>query len=183
MLSQKGSALPPRETPLPVIVGVRIGLVDGEISSVDRKAMVGNLVAKLSEANVFQKVMFPSPEDADLMLDVGAKVQHYPPSRGLSMIGNILVCGFSVMLMCPQGSSEYEYTVSVRAVMGPTNEEINRYLAVGRSRVTYSGLNGEDAHREAWRLAVTSAYDQLITQMREDEGKFQVGAGAEKVHP
>jgi hypothetical protein len=95
----------------------------------------------------------------------------------VALIGKVFLCVFSLGIVCLPGSSEYEYRVSVRAVKGPTEEAVGRYVGVGRSRVTFSAPNREDADREGWRQAATSAYDELIGHLRADEAKFLAGAG------
>jgi hypothetical protein len=92
-------------------------------------------------------------------------------------MGNIVLCLLSLGIVCLPSTSEYEYRVSVRAVKGPTDEAVGRYVGVGRSRVTSSVSNREDAEREGWRQAATSAYDELIGHMRADEAKYLAGAG------
>jgi hypothetical protein len=174
VLSQKGSVQPPRAEPIPVVAGVRIGLIDGEVSSVDRSTMVGNLVAKLNEANMFQQVVFPAPEDAVIKLNIGAKTRYYR-GDGVALVGKVFLCVLSLGMVCLPNSSEYEYRVAVRAVKGPMDEAIGRYVGVGRSRVTFSVSKREDAGREGWQRAATSAYDELIGHMRADETKFLDG--------
>jgi hypothetical protein len=176
VLSQQGSVHPPREEPIPVVVGVRVGLIDGEVYSADRDVMVSNLVAKLSEANMFEKVAFPAPDDAAFHLYVGAKTRYYRDS-GVALAGRIVLCVLSLGLLCQPGPSEYEYRVEVRAVKGPTDEAVGRYVGVGRSRVTFSVSNRDDADRAGWQKAATSAHDELIGHMRADEAKFLPGAG------
>src|SRR3990170_109445 len=176
VLSQQETIVSPRQDPLPLLVVIRIGLVEGEINSINQGYLVGNLVAKLSEGNLFRQVIYPAFGVENMVLEIGGTMVYHPPSNAVMMIGNIFLCSLTLTIVCPHISSDYDYTLSARTVRRTTNEEISRYLVVGKSRVASRWASRDDTDQEGWRAAATSAYDQLIALMRADEEKFLSGA-------
>lgn len=175
VLSDNSGAGAPSAVPLPLVVGVKVGTMDGEINGLDERYMLSQFVAKLSAANLFQQITYPTAGREDVMLEIGGKSMIKRPYTPL-MVGNVLLCTFTLYLVCFPFSAEYDYTVAVRAVAQADDEEIGRYRATGSSRITFGFFQsgGRDSvNIEGWRLAVTSAYDQLVARIRSDEAGYQ----------
>jgi hypothetical protein len=176
VLSFHGDLAPPRAAALPLVAGIRIGTVNGEVNSANEQYMINNFAARLSAANLFRQITHPTSGRENIMLEIGGKTMVHRPRSGPLLIGNALLCGFTLMLLCLPLTSTYEFTVDVRALTWPASEEINRYGATGASRVTYGAMTPEAPHTEGWRAAVTSTFDQIINQMAADEAKYLLKA-------
>lgn len=171
VLSRNETVMSTRREPLPLVAGVRVGLVNGQASAVNEQVALLDFVAKLSDAGIFQRVHYPASGLEDIMFEVGGKTIYQADLNPLSFLG-IIVCGGTLFIVCPRLSSSYEYIVHVRVLQPRVNMEINRYTAVGKRRVTFGLFSVNDAHPEGWRAAITSAYDQIIVLIRGDEANY-----------
>jgi hypothetical protein len=175
VISGDSGVVDPSAESLPLVVGVKAGTVDGEFNAVDERYMISHFVAKLSAANLFQQITYPTSGHEDIIFEIGGKSMLRRSYNPL-MIGNILLCAFTLYLVCFPISAEYDYTVAVRAFTQPDDEEIGRYRVTGTSRITYGLLQAQGVrviNTDGWQLATTSAYDQLVARMRADEAAYR----------
>jgi hypothetical protein len=180
VLSYKGGVMAPRAEPLPLVAGVRIDGVDkkGEPiqpHSYSERNLLGSLTAELSSANLFRQVTYPTSGGEEIMFAVSTIGNRHGPLETLLSVPHVFVCAVTVLILCPPASATYEYNIAVRALKLSENEEMASYAATGKSRTRYGIFSSSDADHVGWHAAATSAFDDLMRQIRQDETGWLVG--------
>jgi hypothetical protein len=172
ILSGHASIDAEEEEPVPVLVGTRLGLVNGQVSSYGERFLTETLIAKLLEGRVFLSLNHPMTGNENIVLEIGG-------TGGSSGVGadslsfKTVLCGATLLLVCLPYTREYEFHLEVRAVSWPEGKVINRYVSTGKTRVEYRAESEQQAETEAKNLAITAAYNEVINLIKRDREQFR----------
>jgi hypothetical protein len=159
--------------PVPVLVGTRLGLVNGQVSSYTERFLTETLIAKLLEGRVFQTLNYPLTGNENVVLEIGGTGAFSPGAGADSFSFKNLLCGVTLLLVCLPYTREYEFQLEIRAVSWPEGKAINRYQSTGKTRVEYRMQSEAQAKADAKNLAITAAYNEVINQIKHDRERYR----------
>jgi len=159
--------------PVPVLVGTRLGLVNGQVSSYSERFLIETLIAKLLEGRVFLTLNYPLTGNENVVLEIGGTGAFAPGASADSVSFKSMLCGITLMLVCLPYTKEYEFQLEVRAVSWPEGKAINRYWSTGKTRVEYRAQSEDQAQTDAKNLAITAAYNEVINQIKHDRERYR----------
>jgi len=158
---------------VPMLVGARLGLVDGQVSTYSERFLVETLLAKFFETGVFQKINYPVAGNENVVFEIGG-------IGALSEKGNVrytlktILCAFTLMLVCLPYDKEFEFQLEVKAVSWPDGTVINRYRSTGKTRITFRAASEHQAESEATNRAITVAYNEIINMIKQDAVRYRL---------
>jgi hypothetical protein len=156
-----------------VIVGIRLGVIDGRSSRYLEEHLAKEFSKKMDEEKVFKQTNYPINGTESVVFEVGADSPRREETAG--NIAKAVLCGATLLLACMPMTAEYEFHVEVRAIGWPVGTPIGRYRTTGTSRVKFGMLSELEAINKGREAAMTAAFIEVINRIKKDRAKYLPG--------